>query len=115
MGPFKYHNNEIEIMAKFNDNYNPIGKNSLVWLFLFMAVIVILHIILPFPISFIVSIIVMFGLGIYRDDRALRKAGMGGIKEWYKSVFSSGFGPRTDTGINASAYRLLRFSCMNCC
>ncbi len=51
-------------------------------------------------------------LGIYRDDRALRKAGMEGIKDWYKSIFSSGFGPRT--GINGSAYQPLTFSCINC-
>jgi hypothetical protein len=114
VGPFKYHNNKKEMMAKFNDNDNPVGKNSLIWFFIFIPVVIILHIVLPFPISFIVSIIVIFCLGIYRDDRALRKAGMGGIKGWYKSMFSSGFGPRTDTGINGSAYRPLRFSCMNC-
>jgi hypothetical protein len=73
-----------------------------------------LHIVLPFPISFIVSIIMIFALGIYRDDRALRKAGLGGIKDWYKSVFSSGFGPRTGTAINGSAYQPLKFSCINC-
>jgi len=66
---------------------------SPIWLFISVAIVITLHIVLPFSISFIVSIIAIFGLGIYRDDRALRKAGMGGIKGWYKSMFFSGFGP----------------------
>ncbi|HEY7757334.1 MAG TPA: hypothetical protein VIA08_03795 [Nitrososphaeraceae archaeon] len=94
--------------------YNPAKSNSLIWLFMSIAIIIVLHIVLPFPMSFIVSIIAIFGLSIYRNDRALRKAGMGGIKDWYKSVFSSGFGPRRGTGINGSAYQPLKFSCINC-
>ena len=101
-------------MARTNDNYNSASKNFMIWLFISLAVVVILHIVLPFPVSFIVSIIAIFCLGIYRDDRALRKAGMGGIKGWYKSMFSSGFGPRAGTGIKGSAYQPVKFSCINC-
>jgi hypothetical protein len=79
-----------------------------------MGIIIMLHIVLPFPISFIVSIIAIFALSIYRNDMALRKAGMGGIKDWYKSMSSSRFGPRWDTGINRSAYQPLKFLCINC-
>ncbi|HXV87521.1 MAG TPA: hypothetical protein VD710_00340 [Nitrososphaeraceae archaeon] len=93
---------------------NPAMWNSLIWLSISIAIIIILHIVLPFPISFIVSLIAVFSLSIYRNDRALRKAGMGGIKDWYKSVFSSGFGPRWGTGINGSAYQPLKFLCINC-
>lgn len=109
---FKYENDEYEVMVGGNRNYNPAGRDFIIWLFISVAIIVMLHILLPFPISFIVSLIVIFCLGIYRDDRALRKAGMGGIKGWYKSMFSSGFGSRT--GLNSSAYQSLKFSCINC-
>jgi len=95
------------------DANNPAMWNSLLWLSISMAIIIILHIVLPFPISFIISIIAVFSLSIYRNDRALRKAGMGGIKDWYKSMFS-GFGPRWGTGINGSVYQPLKFSCINC-
>ena len=101
-------------MARSPDNYNHSTMDFVFWLFISMAIVVILHILLPFPISFIVSIIAIFSLGIYRDDRALKKAGMVGIKGWYKSMFSSGFGPRAGTGINGSAYQPLKFSCINC-
>ena len=70
-------------MARSPDNYNHSTMDFVFWLFISMAIVVILHILLPFPISFIVSIIAIFSLGIYRDDRALKKAGMGGIKGWY--------------------------------
>ena len=88
--------------------------NSLFWLSISMAIIIMLHIVLPFPISFIASIIAILVLFIYRNDMALRKAGMGGIKGWYKSMSSSGFGPRWGTGINGSGYHPLKFSCINC-
>jgi hypothetical protein len=101
-------------MAKVNDNYSPAKKNFVIWFFISMATVVMLHFVLPFPISFIVSLIVIFCLSIYRDDIALRKAGMGGINGWYKSLFSSGFGRRWHIGINGFAYKPVRFSCMNC-
>ena len=96
------------------DANNPAMWNPLLWLSISMAIIIVLHMVLPFPISFIVSIIAIFSLNIYRNDMALRKAGMGGIKGWYKSMFSSGFGPRGGTGINGSGYQHLKFSCINC-
>jgi hypothetical protein len=99
-------------MASDNSKHNPDGRDYLIWLSLSLSIVVILHIILPFPISFFVSLIVIFCLGIYRDDRALRKAGMGGITGWYKSMFSSGFGPRT--GSTGPAYQPLKFSCISC-
>jgi hypothetical protein len=101
-------------MAKANDNYNPAKKNYLVWLVISMAIVILLPFVLPFPISFIISLIVVLCLFIIRADMELRKAGMGGIKSWYKSLSSSEFGRRWGTGINGSAYQPLRFSCMNC-
>jgi hypothetical protein len=98
-------------MVKANDNYNPAKKNDLVWLFISIAIVFMLPFILPFPISFIVSLIVIFCLGIFRADIALRKAGMGGIKGWYKSLSSSEFGRGWGTGVKD---KRVRFSCMNC-
>jgi len=49
-------------------------------------------------------------LSVIRADIAMKKAGMGGIKGWYRYLTSSESG-RTDT-----SYLLdpIKFSCMNC-
>ena len=64
------------------------------WLLISVVIVVILTLVLPFPISFLVSLIVIFSLNIIRTDIALKKADMGGIKGWYKSSssFESGRG-----------------------
>jgi hypothetical protein len=90
------------------------GMNYLVWLLISLGTVVILSFVLPFPISFVVSLLVIFCLNIIRAEMTLRKAGTGGIKGWLKSFSSSGFGPGLGTGINSSLYQPLRFSCMNC-
>src|SRR5438093_3698746 len=95
-------------------NYNPAEKNYLIWLFVSLAIVVMLPFILPFPISFIVSLVVIFCLSIFRADMALRMAGFGGIKDWYKSLSSSRFGRQWGTGINGYAHQSLRFCGMNC-
>jgi hypothetical protein len=88
--------------------------NSLIWLSINMAIIIMLNMVLPFPISFIVSLVAIFSITIYRNDMTLRKAGLGGIKGWHKSISSSRSGPRWGTGINGAAYQPLKFSCINC-
>jgi hypothetical protein len=110
----KYHIDKKQVMAKAHDNHNPAEKIYLIWLYTSIAVVFLLPFVLPFPISFIVSLILVLSLGIYRADMLLRKAGKGGIKDWYKSLSLSGFGRNWDTGINGSAYKPLRFCCMNC-
>ncbi len=69
---------------------------------------------LPFPISFIVSLIVIISLNVIRADIALKKAGMGVIRSWYKSYSSLHSGHGWDRNLNNSLYRPLLFSCMNC-
>lgn len=54
-----------------------------------------------------ISIIVILALSVIRADIAMKKAGMGGIKAWYRSLTSPGSG-RRDTGY------LVKFSCINC-
>jgi hypothetical protein len=96
-------------MSRANNNIG--GMNYLVWLLISLGTVVILSFVLPFPISFVVSLLVVFSVNIIRAEMMLRKAGMGGIKGLFKSSgFDGGFG----TGINTSIFRPLRFSCMNC-
>jgi hypothetical protein len=103
-----------QVMSRANENDNLGGTNYLAWLFISLVTVIMLSLVLPFPISLVVSLIVIFSLNVIRADIALRKAGMGGIKGWYKSFssFESGRGWRT--GINSFPYKPLTFSCMNC-
>ena len=101
-------------MSRAEDNNNIGGKSSLVWLFVSLVTVVIVSLILPFPMSFIVSLIIIISLNIIRADIALKKAGMGGISGWYKSFSSLQSGRGWDTSINNSPYRPIKFSCMNC-
>ena len=71
-----------------NRNDNPAENNSLAWLLISLVTVVVLTLVLPFPISFLVSLIVIFSLSIIRANMVLKKAGMGGIKGWYKSYSS---------------------------
>ncbi len=81
-------------MSRTNNNIG--WMNYLVWLLISLGAVVILSFVLPFPISFVISLLVIFCLNIIRAEMTLRKAGSLG------------------TGINSSLYQPLRFSCMNC-
>ena len=78
-------------------------------MFLYLGIAIFLSVVLPFPIALLVLLVVLFSLNIVRAEIRLRKAGVGGIKGWYKSLSSSGFG-----GSNNYGYHPLKFSCMNC-
>jgi hypothetical protein len=79
-------------LSKFdNNNENQIQNNYLIWLFIYMGIGLALSLILPFPISLGVLLLVVSLLNIVRTEIALRKAGVGGIKGWYKSFSSLGF------------------------
>jgi hypothetical protein len=99
-------------MSRTNNNIG--WMNYLVWLLISLGAVVILSFVLPFPISFVVSLIVIFCLNIIRAEMTLRKEGMGGIKGLFKSYSSSRLGRGLGTSINSSLYEPLRFSCMNC-
>jgi hypothetical protein len=101
-------------MSKANDNGIPGEKYSSLWFFIAFAVVVLLPFVLPFPISFVLSLIVILCLFIVRLDIALRKAGRGGIMEWYKSFSSTGFGRGLGTAVNRSLFQPLKYSCINC-
>jgi hypothetical protein len=70
-----------------------------------------LSLILPFPLSLGVLVLVLFSVNIVRTEIALRKEGMEGIKGLYKSFSSLGFGSR---GSNNVVYTPLKFYCMIC-
>jgi len=76
---------------------------------LYLGIATFLSVVLPFPIALLVLLVVLFSLNIVRAEIRLRKDGVGGIKGWYKSLSSSGFGSSNDYG-----YHPLKFSCMNC-
>jgi hypothetical protein len=75
--------------------------------------VVLLSLVLPFPISFVVSIIVIFSFSIIRAHMTLKNAGMGGIKDWYKA-FSSHSGRGGGTDNSSHLYKHLTFNCMRC-
>src|SRR6476659_11460572 len=78
---------------------------------IYLGIAALVSFILPFPIGLGVMLIVIFSINIVRAERRLRKAGVGGIKGWYKSFSSSAFG---DGNSNDSGYNSLKFRCMNC-
>ena len=95
-------------MSKANDS--PFGRKYLAWFFVSVVTVFMVSLILPFPISFVASIIVILALSIIRADIIMKKAGMGGIKGWYKSLTS------TESGRQGTGYLLdpIKFSCMVC-
>jgi hypothetical protein len=95
-------------MNKANDS--PFGKKFLAWFFVSVVTVFMVSLILPFPISLVASIIVLLCLIVVRPDIAMKKAGMGGIKSWYRSLASS------ESGGRGTGYLLdpIKFSCMNC-
>lgn len=99
-------------MSKANDNL--VEKNYLFWLFIYLIIVIMSSLILSFPKSLVVSLIVIFCLNIIRAQIAFRKAGMRGIKPWYKSSSSSGFSRGSRTNLNGYPYNTLKFYCMNC-
>jgi hypothetical protein len=89
---------------------NPVGHKYLAWLFVSVVTVFMVSLVLPFPLSFVVSIIVLLSLSVIRADIAMKKAGMGGIKGWFRSVSSS------ERGWRGTGYLLdpIKFHCMNC-
>lgn len=76
-----------------------------------MGIALAISFILPFPISLVVLVLVLFSVNIIRTEVALRRAGVGGIKGLYKSFSSSGFHRGIRNGLVSTP---LKFYCMNC-
>ena len=78
---------------------------------IYLGIGAVVYLLLPFPIALVVLLIVIFSVNIIRAEIRLRKAGVGGIKGWYKSLSSSGFEPSSS---NSHLYNPIKFYCMNC-
>ena len=90
-------------------NESPFGRKYLAWFFVSVVTVFMVSLVLPFPISLVVSIIVILALSVIRADIAMRKAGMGGIKGWYRHITSSESGRQDSYLLDP-----IKFSCMNC-
>jgi hypothetical protein len=95
-------------MSKANDG--PFGRKYLAWLFVSVVTVFMISFVLPFPISLVAAIIVILSLSVIRADITMKKAGIGGIKDWYRSLTSS------ESGRGSTGYLLdpIKFFCMNC-
>jgi hypothetical protein len=101
-------------MSKPNSNDKLVSNNGLSWLLVSLAAVVILTLALPFPVSFVASLLAIIALNLIRANMALKKAGMGGIKSWYKSYSSLPSDRGWDKNADDHLYKPVRFSCMSC-
>jgi hypothetical protein len=95
------------------DNSHNLHKSYLKWLAIYIGLGFVVSLVLPFPISFAVYIIIFLILNIIRTDLSLRKSGVkDGIRGLYRSI-SSEF---RSSGMSESIYNdnPIKFSCMNC-
>ena len=103
----KYYSGQKVSMSNANDG--PFGKSYLAWFFVSVVTVFMVSLVLPFPISFVASLIVILALSVIRADIAMKKAGMGGINGWYRSliirIWSAEHGLPMDP---------INFSCMSC-
>ena len=104
----KYYSGQKVSMSKSNDS--AFGRKYLAWLFVSVVTVFMVSLVFPFPISLVVSIIVILCLSVIRADITMKKAGMGGIKGWYRSLTLS------ESGGRGMGYLLdpIKFSCINC-
>jgi hypothetical protein len=73
-----------------NNKNKHIQNNHWIWLIAYMGIGLAISLILPFPISFGIALVVFFLLNAVKMHIALRRQGMpGGIKELYKCMSSS--------------------------
>jgi len=100
-----------------NDNHNNIRPDHsyLRWLFIFIAIGIVISLTIPFPISFAVYILAFFLINALRMDYHLRKYGVhGGIGGLYKSLFTTNHDSNGYSGPEEYGYTPLKFYCMKC-
>jgi rubrerythrin len=69
----------------------------------------------PFPLSFVIALIVYFALNTVRTHIILKKQGMqGGLKDLYKSMTSSLGNIWNNCGGTGMGYSPIKYYCMNC-
>jgi hypothetical protein len=103
-----------------NNKNKQIRSKSWIWLIAYMAIGLAISFVVPFPISFVTTLLVFFLLNAVRIHIALKRQGIaGGIKELYKSVSPSFGGDSRNNnsgafGGDSLAYPPMKFYCMNC-
>lgn len=103
-----------------NNKNKQIQNNYWIWLIAYMAIGLAISFLVPFPISFVMALLVFFLLNAVRMHIALKRHGVvGGIKELYKSVSTSFGGDSRNNnggalGSDSLIYPPIKFYCMNC-
>src|ERR671930_1902076 len=73
-----------------NNKNKQIQNNYWIWLIAYMGIGLAISFVVPFPISFVMALVVFFLLNAVRMHIALKRQGMpGGLKDLYKSMSSS--------------------------
>ena len=89
--------------------------NYWVWFIAYMGIGLAISFIVPFPISFVMVLLVFLALNAVRTHIALKRQGMpGGIKDLYKSMNSSLGGGWNNSSSTGMGYAPIKFYCMNC-
>ena len=101
-----------------NDNSNKqIQNNYWIWFIAYMGIGLAISFIVPFPISFVMALLVFLLLNAVRMHIALKRQGMpGGLKDLYKSMTSSSGGSWNNSmfGGGGMGYSPIKFHCMTC-
>ena len=102
-----------------NGNSNKqIQTNYWVWFIAYMGIGLAISFIVPFPISFVMALLVFLLLNAARVHIALKRQGMpGGLKDLYKSMTSSlggSWNNSTFGGGGGMGYSPIKYYCMNC-
>src|ERR687886_2464629 len=94
-----------------NGNSNrQIQSNYWVWFIAYMGIGLAISFIVPFPISFVIALLVFFLLNAARTHIALKRQGMpGGLKDLYKSMSSSLGGSWNNSGGISMRYSPIKF------
>ena len=74
---------------------------------IYLGIGAVASLLLPFPYAMGVMLIVIFLGNIVRAEIRLRKTGVGGIKGWYKSFSSSGFGHGSSNSLSIQSHKVL--------
>src|ERR687886_2296838 len=100
-----------------NNSKRQIQSNYWVWFIAYMGIGLAISFIVPFPISFVIALLVFFLLNAARMHIALKRQGMpGGLKDLYKSM-SSSLGRSWNNSMFGGAGSMgcspIKFYCMN--
>ncbi|HEY7108987.1 MAG TPA: hypothetical protein VH415_06150 [Nitrososphaeraceae archaeon] len=82
---------------------NSKGSNQLGWLLIPLVVAIPIGFFIPFPLSMLVYLIVVLGMGYLRFSYVMKKAGINNFRQMFRVLSNS-----------QNRYQPLRYYCMNC-